>query len=129
MMSNEEIIRYKYRLIGRLLMDIEYYIGFGQRNLSDVEIKNIFKEIEKLLKEVPEKPVWLTDVQLKCLKYVALRTSLTFYDTKLVEDGIILSKPIQNRTNGLFDSEEIVTVSYKNKRYRVDSKIYNRSWQ
>lgn len=129
MMSNEEIIRYKYRLIGRLLMDIEYYIGFGQRNLSDVEIKNIFKEIEKLLKEVPEKPVWLTDVQLKCLKYVALRTSLTFYDTKLVEDGLVLSKPIQNRTNGLFESEEIVTVSYKNRKYRVDSKIYHRSWQ
>lgn len=122
-MSNEEIVRNKYRLIGRLLMNIEYYIGFGQRNLSDAEIKNIFKEIEKLLKEVPEKPVWLTDVQLKCLKYVALRTSLTFYDTKLVEDGLILSKPIQNRTNGLFDLEEIVTVSYKNRRYRVDSKI------
>lgn len=81
------------------------------------------------MKEVPEKPVWLTNVQLKCLKYVALRTSLTFYDTKLVEDGLILSKPIQNRTNGLFDLEEIVTVSYKNKRYRVDSKIYHRSWQ
>jgi hypothetical protein len=69
--ENQESSReYEYMLLGRLKMDLDYYLGFGNRNAKHLfydSIEEHMSEIKKALAAFPEdrKPEWFTEQDLQ----------------------------------------------------------------
>jgi hypothetical protein len=63
---------FNYQLLGRLQMDCEYYLGFGNRSKKHLWALDEAAQIQKmkeLYAELPEKPEWLTFAEIE--KYEA----------------------------------------------------------
>ena len=63
-------LRCRYRLLGRLQADCEYYLGFGNRNTNRLWAGNEEAQIETMTKlyesfAEDERPEWLTMDEIK----------------------------------------------------------------
>ena len=66
---DENRMEFKYRMLGRLQQDCEYYLGNGGRDANHAldyhdEVRHI-EEMKKLYDELPEIPEWLPPEKLK----------------------------------------------------------------
>lgn len=60
-------MEFNYMLLGRLQMDIEYYLNHGNRNDKHLYFQNAedhIKETIALWKKLPTKPEWLRATKL-----------------------------------------------------------------
>lgn len=62
--------RFRYCLLGRLMQDCEYYLGYGNRQKSRLWAGDEKKQIEIMIElhnsfPETEKPVWLTMDEIK----------------------------------------------------------------
>lgn len=77
---------FEYQLLDRLRTDCEYFIGNGNRNEKDLWAGDVLSQIKKMIELyelVPEKPVWLTEDEIKTYRYV-----MTHDTEKEMLDGI-----------------------------------------
>ncbi|AGO47663.1 hypothetical protein Phi4:1_gp126 [Cellulophaga phage phi4:1] len=69
-------MKYNYMLLGRLQMDLDYYLGFGGRNEKHLfysSIEEHIRETINLWKLLPVKPEWLRATKLIEYKNKALK--------------------------------------------------------
>lgn len=63
---------FKYQLLGRLQMDCEYYLGYGDRDESKLWAKNVDRQIEimkNIYESIDEKPEWINLEEIEKLKF------------------------------------------------------------
>ena len=59
--------KHEYMMLGRYQSDMEYYLGYGNRNEKQLYFGNFKEHVEemiKLWKKLPVKPEWLRAKQL-----------------------------------------------------------------
>lgn len=66
-----ESAEFRYRMLGRLQMDLEYYLGHGNRSEKHLwagSIEEQFEVVQALYDSLDEKPEWLTQEQINDYK-------------------------------------------------------------